>query len=569
MSNKCVMKKTAKYTSEKRPSPAFEANKCCDEYRWGNDMFLYRSNPDKNGVCKWQRVKQFNTAASSWIGFGANNILSYGYPYNYDRSSVRSYGGSGNLSPKHDYGTTIDINITPGFDLQRLDGKDYKFRGDDDINEMKKYVSSDDLYEWFTNKLDELEYSVVDYGVRDTATGLVSASIFHLGNSYKDGIQMNFTVHSKLPLDEYEIRFVVEALTSFDDDGNYPIRFKGGKKYKSSALVFASVPSDYKVSTWTMTDELVNGRYYKDLKAIQIGTQNNTKIPTFPVLDAKQYYASGDEEARFMYPKNKAAHDKHKDSKQAKPVKPSSRKSSCTKRNPSPPCDYGYEEKINKKGNTCCYKSKSKPVKPSSKKNSCSKRNPSPPCDHGFEEKINKKGVTCCYKSKSKPGKPNKPGKPTASKKSCSKRNPSPPCEHGFEEKINKKGHTCCYKSKSKPNRPNRPTRPQKTQRQPGDGIFMNMEDSDTSSDREAYLKWVEMVLEGDKVEDEEGATLGYVPNNRNCFKQSAKKYNSPSRKSPPFKANLCCGEIKEGNDGNRWISKMNKNGVCVWRSLD
>ncbi len=524
MSNKCVMKKTAKYTSEKRPSPAFEANKCCGEYRWGNDMFLYRSNSDKNGVCKWQRVKQFNTAATSWIGLGANNILSYGYPYNYDRTSTRSYGGGGNLSPKHDYGTTIDINITPSFDLERLDGKDYKLRGDNDIKEMKKYVSSDDLYEWFANKLDELDYTVVDYGIRDTATGLVSASIFHLGDSYKDGIQMNFTVHSKLPLNKDEIRFVVEALTSFDDDGNYPIKFKGGKKYKSSALVFASVPSDYKVSTWTMTDELVNGRYYKDLKAIQIGTQNNKKIPTYPVLDAKQYYASGDEEARFMYPKNKAAHDKHKDSKQVKPikpVKPSSRKSSCTKRNPSPPCDYGYEEKINKKGNTCCYKSKSKPVKPSSKKNSCSKRNPSPPCDYGYEEK------------------------------------------------INKKGNTCCYKSKSKPNRPNRPQKQSRPKRQPGDGIFMNMEDSDTSSDREAYLKWVEMVLEGNKVEDEEGATLGYVPNNRNCFKQSAKKYNSPSRKSPPFKANLCCGEIKEGNDGNRWISKMNKNGVCVWRSLD
>ena len=560
MSNKCVMKKTAKYTSEKRPSPAFEANKCCDEYRWGNDTYLYRSVADKKGVCKWQRIKQLKTAASSWTGLGADNILSYGYPYNYDRTSIRSYGGSGNLSPKHDYGTTIDINIKPTFDLQRLDGKDYIFRDDDDINEMKKYVSSDDLYEWFTNKLDDLDYSVVDYGVRDTATGLVSASIFHLGNSYKDGIQMNFTVHSKLPLDEYEIRFVVEALTSFDDDGNHPIRFKGGKKYKSSALVSTSVHSNYKVSTWTMTDELIDGRYYKDLKTKQIGTQNNKKMPTFPVLDAKQYYQpiSGKgpriiprdyyEEARFMYPNNKAAHNKHVGSKQTiseetiKPVKPI------------------------------------KPNRPSGRKPSCSKRNPSPPCKKGFEERKNKKGATCCYKSKSKPEKPNKPVrpvKPTASRKSCSKRNPSPPCKKGFEERKNKKGATCCYKSKSKPEKPNKPVRPVKPQKptrpqkQSGDGIFMNMEDNNTSSDREAYLKWVEMVLEGDKVEDEEGATLGYVPNNRNCFKQTSKKYNSPSRKSPPFKANLCCGEIKEGNDGNRWISKMNKNGVCVWRALD
>jgi hypothetical protein len=49
------MKKTAKYTSERRPSPAFEANKCCDEYRWGNDTYLYRSVMNKKGICRWQR----------------------------------------------------------------------------------------------------------------------------------------------------------------------------------------------------------------------------------------------------------------------------------------------------------------------------------------------------------------------------------------------------------------------------------------------------------------------------------------------------------------------------------
>ena len=57
---------------------------------------------------------------------------------------------------------------------------------------------------------------------------------------------------------------------------------------------------DYKVSTWIMTNELVNGRYYKDLKAYQVGTQNNKNA--IPDSDAKQYYAPGDEEARFMYP---------------------------------------------------------------------------------------------------------------------------------------------------------------------------------------------------------------------------------------------------------------------------
>ena len=54
-----------------------------------------------------------------------------------------------------------------------------------------------------------------------------------------------------------------------------------------------------------------------------------------------------------------------------------------------------------------------------------------------------------------------------------------------------------------------------------------------------------------------------------NCFKQTAKKYVSPKRKSPPYKANLCCGEVKTGNDGNKWVSIMNKNGVCVWKPVN
>ena len=43
-----------------------------------------------------------------------------------------------------------------------------------------------------------------------------------------------------------------------------------------------------------------------------------------------------------------------------KPTKPtpSPKKSSCTKRNPSPPCKKGYESRKNKKGDTCCYKTK-------------------------------------------------------------------------------------------------------------------------------------------------------------------------------------------------------------------
>ena len=223
-----------------------------------------------------------------------------------------------------------------------------------------------------------------------------------------------------------------------------------------------------------------------------------------------------------MYPKNKSAHDKHKNSAPTKEEKPpksitSSKKDQCTKRNPSPPCKKGFEPKTNKKGNRCCYKSKSKPSKPS------------------------------------KQDKPNKPSKPISSKDSCTKRNPSPPCKKGFEEKTNKKGSRCCYKSKSKSVKPNKTS---------------SAKDDKITREREAYLKWIEKVLEGKKITDKSGATLGYVPDNHNCTKQTSKKYTSPKRKSPPYKANLCCGEIKIGNDGNKWLSKMNKNGVCVWRSI-
>ena len=47
------------------------------------------------------------------------------------------------------------------------------------------------------------------------------------------------------------------------------------------------------------------------------------------------------------------------------------------------------------------------------------------------------------------------------------------------------------------------------------------------------------------------------------CIKQNTKKYTS--RKSPPYKANECCGETKKGNDGMMYKSKPNKKGICKW----
>ena len=51
-----------------------------------------------------------------------------------------------------------------------------------------------------------------------------------------------------------------------------------------------------------------------------------------------------------------------------------------------------------------------------------------------------------------------------------------------------------------------------------------------------------------------------------NCFRQTSKKYTSPKRKSPPFPANQCCGEIMTGNDGNRWTAVMNAKNICQWK---
>jgi len=50
----------------------------------------------------------------------------------------------------------------------------------------------------------------------------------------------------------------------------------------------------------------------------------------------------------------------------------------------------------------------------------------------------------------------------------------------------------------------------------------------------------------------------------RGCVRQSQKKYRE--RPSPAFPANECCGRVMTGNDGNRYVSRADKNGVCTWK---
>jgi hypothetical protein len=47
------------------------------------------------------------------------------------------------------------------------------------------------------------------------------------------------------------------------------------------------------------------------------------------------------------------------------------------------------------------------------------------------------------------------------------------------------------------------------------------------------------------------------------CSRQSTNRY--ASRPSPPYPANECCGKVKTGNDGEKYISKRAANGVCRW----
>jgi hypothetical protein len=49
----------------------------------------------------------------------------------------------------------------------------------------------------------------------------------------------------------------------------------------------------------------------------------------------------------------------------------------------------------------------------------------------------------------------------------------------------------------------------------------------------------------------------------RGCKSQSQKKYTK--RRSPPYPANECCNKVMIGNDGNKYKSVANVNGVCRW----
>ncbi len=56
------------------------------------------------------------------------------------------------------------------------------------------------------------------------------------------------------------------------------------------------------------------------------------------------------------------------------------------------------------------------------------------------------------------------------------------------------------------------------------------------------------------------------VASPRGCTPQHTSKYTS--RPSPPYPANECCNRQMRGNDGNMYVSKMDKKGICKWIKL-
>ena len=51
----CTLKTESKYKN--RPSPPYAANECCWHVKYGNDDSTYKSVPNKNGICRWVKIK--------------------------------------------------------------------------------------------------------------------------------------------------------------------------------------------------------------------------------------------------------------------------------------------------------------------------------------------------------------------------------------------------------------------------------------------------------------------------------------------------------------------------------
>ena len=312
------METSKKYNNTTRKLPAFDAKKCCNQYRWGNDMHLYRSLKNKKGRCSWVKIDQNYSSTTSWNNYIDKLVYTYGVPYNYTRVYSRNYVSNDNSDRK--FGTIIDINVKPSIDLEYKKTKIGRQRESDEeyLDEQQKYINLNDLFDWYIQQADFLESVVVDFGVRETDTVMQSINIYNIDNPFVDGYQITFALQSRIPLNEDEISFAIESITSFDSDGNYPITLNDKNKiYKSRALVYNLVESNYKLTTWKYLDKAAKGSLFSNVKTVSVGDINHTLMPTIPILDAKRYrqvlskkpnmqiVQNSDRKTKYYYPKKK------------------------------------------------------------------------------------------------------------------------------------------------------------------------------------------------------------------------------------------------------------------------
>lgn len=52
----------------------------------------------------------------------------------------------------------------------------------------------------------------------------------------------------------------------------------------------------------------------------------------------------------------------------------------------------------------------------------------------------------------------------------------------------------------------------------------------------------------------------------KQCVRQTSKRYTE--RSSPPYPGTACCGQTKQGNDGNMYVSKRASDGSCRWHPM-
>jgi hypothetical protein len=108
-------------------------------------------------------------------------------------------------------------------------------------------------------------------------------------------------------------------------------------------------------------------------------------VSSVPSLSKSSQYDLSDESDAFMV-----------NVKKPKGLDKKRKTNTCLPKNRRPPCKVGFEQRVTKNGNECCYKIR-KVAKAKTKATCPAKRRP--PCVAGYDVRKNKHGDDCCYKS--------------------------------------------------------------------------------------------------------------------------------------------------------------------------